>query len=158
MKTAKNIILSIALVVLATSIIAQPSSRKERHINRQNKQLVYMHADYSNNESSRLENWMYDLSTWANSRVSRDVYEAPVIAEAYIVKSADVIYEEDLVLESWMTLPFESGLAEEALSIESWMTEPFEAADYIEVEDWMTEPFEAADYIEVEEWMTKAWI
>ncbi len=138
MKITKKIFFSIALLTVATITFAQPSSRKERLLNKQDKQLVYMLTDYSPNENSRLENWMYDFSTWANSRSSKDAYEAPLVAEAYFIESADVVYEGDLSIESWMTTSFECGPAEESLTIESWMTEPFEAADYIEVEEWMT--------------------
>jgi len=138
MKIAKKLVFNIALLTMAAITFAQPSSRKERLSNEQTRQPVYMHTDYSPNENSRLENWMHDLSSWANSRASRDIYEAPVVAEAYFIESADVVYEGDLLIESWMTTSFECGPAEEPLTIESWMTEPFEAADHIEVEEWMT--------------------
>ncbi len=138
MKTIKKLAFSIALLTLAAIIFAQPSSRKERLFNKQDNQVVYMVADYSPNESSRLESWMHDLSKWANKRSSMDAYEVPVVTESYFIESADVVYEGDFSIESWMTTSFECGPAEEALDLESWMTEPFEAADYIKVEEWMT--------------------
>ena len=138
MKIIKKITFSIALLTLVVITFAQPSSRKERLFNKQDNQVVYTVADYSLNESSRVESWMHDLSKWANKRSSKDAYEVPVVTESYFVESADVVYEGDFAIESWMTTSFECGPAEEALNLESWMTEPFEAADHIEVEEWMT--------------------
>jgi hypothetical protein len=138
MKITKEIFFSIALLTMAVITFAQPSSRKERLLNKQDHQVVYVVADYSPNESSRLESWMHDLSKWAIKRSSKDVYEVPVVTESYVIESADVVYEGEFLIESWMTTSFECGPAEEALDLESWMTEPFEAADHIEVEEWMT--------------------
>ena len=39
----------------------------------------------------------------------------------------DVIYEEPIEIEYWMTQPFDTNtyLAEEPLEVEDWMTQPF---------------------------------
>ncbi len=52
--------------------------------------------------------------------------------------------EEEMVIESWMTTPFESSIAEQEMVIESWMTTPFEssiAEQEMVIESWMTTPF-----------------
>jgi len=116
MKPIKILTFSIALLTLSAITFAQPSSRKERLSNKQAKQPVYMVADYSPNESSRLESWMHDLSSWANKKSSKDTYEVPVVTESYFVENADVVYEGDFSTESWMTTSFECGPAEEAIS------------------------------------------
>ena len=69
--------------------------------------------------------------------------------------------ESELVIEWWMTAPFENSLSESELFIESWMTAPFENAiteEKLAIESWMTSPFEVVESIEVENWMAAAWI
>ena len=82
---------------------------------------------------------------------------APAISRTIHTASVDVIYEEALMVESWMTTPFETNI-EERITVESWMTAPFESAieESVEVENWMTVPFESAieESVEVEAWMT----
>jgi hypothetical protein len=138
MKPTKKIAFSIALIALSVIAFAQPFSRKERLSNRQANQPVYMLSEYVPNESGRIENWMYDLSSWATNRTSRKAYEAPVVIKSYFIDSPDLVSEADIELESWMTKSFECGPAEEVLRLESWMTEPFESSENVEVEEWMT--------------------
>ena len=52
--------------------------------------------------------------------------------------------EEHLVIESWMTTPFESNIAEQEMVSESWTTELCEnniAEEEMVIESWMTTPF-----------------
>ena len=179
MKTTK-LILSIALVALTTTSFGQLSSIKERLFNKQNNKVEYITAEYSNNESSRIETWMHDLHSWASNRASRTSFEAPVVTRAIFIEHVEVIYEEELGLENWMATPFECCVGDEVLSLESWMTTPFKSEfaeeelcmetwmvapfestivdEELILESWMTAPFEIAEVIEVEEWMTAAWI
>jgi len=53
--------------------------------------------------------------------------------------------ESEMVLESWMSAPFESCYYELDPVLEAWMTSPFESC-YFEEE------------IEIEAWMTTTWI
>jgi len=66
-------------------------------------QKVAIFTPDRNVEELQIEEWMYDLSSWAG------------------------MHEKEIVVEEWMTEPFEAGLAEEELVVEEWMTEPFEA-------------------------------
>lgn len=72
--------------------------------------------------------------------------------------------EEDVVLESWMTVPFGNELYESEILIEKWMTAPFEngfAEFELQMEEWMTTPFEiefSEFNIQMEGWMTEDWI
>jgi hypothetical protein len=81
----------------------------------------------------------------------------PVISRTIHTSTVEVIFEEQLEVESWMTEPFEGGF-DRKLEVESWMTKPFETSleETIEVEEWMTSPFEIAleEDILVETWMT----
>ncbi len=123
MKTTK-LFLSIALVVLTANSFSQLSFN-DRLFSKRNNEVANYTACY-NAESSK---------------VSRDAYEAPEVSSPCIIAQVEVIYEDEIALESWMTAPFETGLEEEELSIESWMTAPFEAAEEIEIEEWMTTAF-----------------
>ena len=177
MKTTK-IFLSIALVALTVTSFSQ-LSLKDRLFSKRNHEVVYYTADYKA-ESSKIENWMVDMRDWANSKISRSAYQAPIVSSTYIVDQVEIVYEDELgleswmfapfecdvceselFLESWMTAPFESSVVENELVLESWMAEPFEigfAEEELGIESWMTAPFEAAEEIEIEEWMTAAFI
>ncbi|MCK4747147.1 MAG: hypothetical protein KAT15_08935 [Bacteroidales bacterium] len=123
MKTTK-IIISITLVALTVISFGQMSSVKERLFSKHNADVVYYTADYQA-ENSRIENWMFDLRSWASNKITREANEAPALYRTINVDQADVVFEEELALESWMTAPFERGIVEEALTIESWMTTPW---------------------------------
>jgi len=141
MKTTK-IFLSIALVALTATSFSQLSF-KDRLFSKRNHEVVCYTADYKT-ESSKIENWMVDMSDWANSKISRSAYQAPVVFSTYIVDQVEIVYEDELGLESWMTAPFESSVVENELVLESWMAEPFEigfAEEEIEIEEWMTAVF-----------------
>ena len=158
MKTTK-LFLSIALVVLTTTSFGQFSAIKMKLFAKQTNQVEYFTADYDTNENSRIESWMHDLRSWSDNNNSRDTYEASVITRTIFIETAEIIHEEETRLESWMTTPFESGVAEEDLSMESWMVAPFESSvseDDLTLEFWMTTPFEVTDEIDDEEWMSAA--
>ena len=158
MKTTK-IILSIALVALTATSFGQLSSIKDRIFSKRNTEVAYYTADYKA-ESSRIENWMGDLRSWASDKISRDAYEAPEVYRTIIIEQADVVYEEELGLENWMSAPFESSVAEDELFLESWMSTPFECDvcdAELGLESWMTTPFEiglAEEALFLESWMT----
>ncbi len=144
MKTTK-LFLSIALVALtATSFSQLPL--KDRLFSKRNNEVVYYTADYKA-ETSKIENWMIDICDWASSKVSRDVYQAPVVSSTYFTEQVEIIYEDELGMENWMTVPFESSVLENELVLESWMAEPFETGleEELSIESWMTAPFEAAE-------------
>lgn len=68
-----------------------------------------------------------------------------MLAPAYTYASG---LEEELKLESWMVIPFESEFTEVTefeLQVENWMVTPFES-DFTEfelqLENWMVTPFE----------------
>jgi len=158
MKTTK-LILSIALVALTTTAFAQHIFNSERVSPKQYHQIAHFFAD-KNPENNRIEIWMHDFQGRASKKASWDVYEAPVVTRTLFVEQVEVIYEEGLRLESWMTAPFESNLAEEELNVEPWMTAPFEndiAEEELFLESWMVAPFEsnlAEEDLTLESWMT----
>jgi hypothetical protein len=67
--------------------------------------------------------------------------------------------ESDLDLEHWMAVPFEIGDENRDLCLENWMSVPFET-NSIEndlcLENWMTIPFETTQENEAEQWMTQS--
>ena len=163
MKTTK-LILSIALVALialATTSFGQLSSIKERMFNKQSNEVEFITADYKSNPNTRIESWMHDLRSWSSDRSSGDTYVAPVVIYTINVENDNVVFEEELFLESWMAAPFKSSIIDEALTLEAWMTTPFEDNIIDEnqiLETWMITPFEAAEDIEMENWMATIWI
>ncbi|MCK5134344.1 MAG: hypothetical protein KAR19_01050 [Bacteroidales bacterium] len=115
MKTTK-LILSITLVALVTTSFGQLASidghsrlnaLKNRIFPNRNTEVVYSKANY----------------------------EAPVVSRSIFIEQAEIIFEDDVLMENWMTAPFESSVAEEEISIESWMTAPFEAGEVVEIEE-----------------------
>lgn len=181
MKTTK-LILSIALVALATvSVGGQRTYILERLISNDEPQIAQLTAD-NEREKSRIEIWKHNFNGWASEKFTWDVYEAPKVAHTFYAERVEVVHEENLELEKWMTRPFKDEFVEEEVRIESWMARPFkdefiEEELYIEswmttpiesvfpeeelnVESWMTTPFEdeLEDPVEVETWMATAWI
>ncbi len=134
MKTTK-LILSIALVALATAAMGQRTLLMEQSQPNQNDQVAYFTANAS--EHSNIDIWRYDTEGGTSKKVSWIVYEAPVVTRTIFVQQAEILYEEDISTEKWMTAPFESSVAEEELHLESWMTSPFKAFQVIKVEEWM---------------------
>lgn len=155
MKTAR-LIGSIALVALATVSYGQRLSIKEGVFGKQQREVKFVTADYRSNEASRIEGWMHDLRSWSGNRNTRNSPDAPIVCKIMVTDRVEVICEEEMVLESWMEVPFESIMAEEVLSLESWMTAPFESPaleEELVLESWMTTPFMTSD---PEDWMCTA--
>lgn len=93
----------------------------------------------------------FDLKQWLSSSFGQNTYtdfeaeiDEPVILYTYRISNADLVYEQALDTEEWMTAPFECDKFENDLEVEQWMTLPFSR----EMEE---EP-------EVEEWMTSSWV
>ena len=159
MKT-KNLIICITLVALTATSFGQRSVTRERLFNKHNNQIEYITAEYNYNENSRIENWIHDLPSWVSNRAARNLYVAPAVTESFFIEQVDLVYEEQLGIESWMVIPFEFGVVEEKYGLESWMTTPFEnslAEEEISLDPWMTIPFESNEEIEIEDWMVSAW-
>ena len=156
MKTRK-ILISTALVALATTSFGQLGSVMEKLFPNKSEQVQYHTVEYVA-ESDRPERGI-NLVNRIYHR-DADAYEAPVIDRTIYTSNAEVMYESEIELESWMTMPFENMVTEEEMFLESWMTTPFEAAGYekeLSIEPWMTVPFEAVsaeDEIRLESWMT----
>jgi hypothetical protein len=69
-----------------------------------------------------------------------------LVAFAAISFAGDVV-EDELIVESWMTTPFENT-SEAELTMEDWMVTPFESSVVeaeLALETWMTTPFEISD-------------
>lgn len=159
MKTTK-IILSIALVALGTSSFGQLRLIKERLFQKRNPQVEMITVNHNYKEKSRVENWMYDLQGWT-IRDSEETNENPVIIRTIRTNRVEVIYEQQMTLENWMTAPFEYRDLEENQEVESWMKTPFETGMTgmdLPLELWMTTPFTNDEIIEMEGWMATSWI
>ena len=85
-----------------------------------------------------------------------EITMAPNISRTIHVRNLEVMYDEDLKVEEWMTSSFENNI-EEAIEIESWMTSSFDVLmeEGLVVEEWMTSSFEAnlEPAVNVESWM-----
>ncbi len=73
--------------------------------------------------------------------------------------TAEMIVEQELVMENWMAVPFGNSDLESDLDLEHWMAVPFEIGDENKdlcLENWMSVPF-VANSIEndlcLENWM-----
>ena len=78
------------------------------------------------------------------------------VIRSFNVAEFDLVMEEELEAENWMTAPL---ALEEAIETEAWMVEPLTSygEQSLRVEDWMTEPLNVNNEEEIvtEEWMTK---
>jgi len=159
MKTIR-IFLSFALFALATVSFGQRTYMMERLFPNRNQQVAHLTAD-RHAANSQIEIWTHDPQGRASKKVSYDIHEAPVVARTLYVEQVEILYEENLRIEAWMTTPFKSSVAEEELNIESWMIAPFKSKNFekrLKIESWMTAPFEAGEFIEMESWMYSPWI
>jgi hypothetical protein len=55
---------------------------------------------------------------------------------------------DEIYMEHWMTVPFETGYQEEEFNLEQWMSAPFETGNEVEtrsIESWMQRPFTPVD-------------
>ncbi len=83
----------------------------------------------------------------------------PVVVKSISVNSVEIVYEQELTSERWMTESFSDAL--ETSDVESWMNEPFYKGfePELEVEQWMSSPFyenneSPEEELTVESWMT----
>ena len=58
-----------------------------------------------------------------------DVVEEELIVESWMTTPFDNTSETELTLEEWMVIPFEISAVEGELALETWMTTPFEVSD-----------------------------
>jgi len=140
MKTMK-IILSIAGFALTTLCFGQLLSENSSEI-------LFYTANY-NTSTDRFE---HRVHAFPDRTTSGDQFDAPVLARTFYIP-----LERDMLLEPWMTSPFESTTFEEDMQIESWMIAPFESTydePELAIESWMTMPFAFEQEIEIESWMT----
>jgi hypothetical protein len=82
---------------------------------------------------------------------------SPLVIKSFTIQSVNVVYENELETENWMTESFVNEI-DEVSNVEDWMTESFSTdleTDII-TEDWMTELLEESYESDVtsEEWMT----
>jgi hypothetical protein len=85
-------------------------------------------------------------------------YGEPVFYMSYVVDRNNIVHENELSVEDWMTSPFDWALQENELVVEPWMEAPFESGlrePKLAVESWMTRPFELDGDIRIESWMTR---
>ncbi len=158
MKTTK-LVLSIIGVALATISFGQHislheiSSPTHHSIGVQlnyHSDVLFYSADF-NEEQGRMEHWLYNIPGLAYQLAFTDNYEAPDISRAYFVKDVEInLGEEALLIENWMTTPFESALTESEIWMESWMITPFDEYQIdkvLQLESWMVIPFEVEESI-----------
>ena len=87
-----------------------------------------------------------------------EIYMYPTPAKA--AETEAVLFEEEIGLELWMTVPFELNPLEKELVVEAWMTEPFDICleePEPELEAWMTEPFNLPEEYKLTNWLIAAW-
>ncbi len=69
------------------------------------------------------------LVAFAAISFAGDVVEDELIVESWMTTPFENTSEAELVLEDWMVTPFESSVVEAELALETWMTIPFELTD-----------------------------
>lgn len=77
-----------------------------------------------------------------------DVVENELIVESWMTTPFDDTSEAELALEEWMVIPFENSVVEAELALETWMVTPFENSVHeadLALETWMTTPFDVSD-------------
>ena len=77
-----------------------------------------------------------------------DVVEDELIVESWMTTPFENMAEAELTMEDWMITPFEIVAVEGELALETWMITPFENSVLeaeLGLEDWMTAPFEVSD-------------
>jgi hypothetical protein len=137
---ATNIIFSIALVAVATSAIGQRNLIMEKLFPKRIAEDVQL-VSHTPADNNRVEFWIHDLHGKSSKKFSFNIYEAPATSETLLVEEVEIIIDEVLPLENWMTTPFEVDVEEKFPGLESWMTIPFEINDHIELEAWMVKPW-----------------
>jgi hypothetical protein len=77
-----------------------------------------------------------------------DLVEDELIVESWMTAPFDHAAEAELALEEWMVIPFEINPIEGGLALETWMATPFKSSVVeaeLALETWMTTPFEVSD-------------
>ena len=77
-----------------------------------------------------------------------DLVEDELIVESWMTTPFDNTAEAELTMEEWMVIPFEISALEGELALETWMVTPFENSVIeaeLALETWMTTPFEVSD-------------
>ena len=95
-----------------------------------------------------MRTWYLLLSIMANnvaiSDQAKEIIQSVDDVNFQMVIPVENSIEEHLVIESWMTTPFESNIAEQEMVSESWTTDLCEnniAEEEMVIESWMTTPF-----------------
>ena len=87
------------------------------------------------------------ISFGMNGEGDRIEFEDELVMESWMSDPFEAM-ENDLVVENWMTRPFKTITMESELAMESWMTSPFGLGTELEaltLESWMTTPLVATD-------------
>jgi hypothetical protein len=69
------------------------------------------------------------LVAFAAISFAGDVVEDELIVESWMTTPFEIMNETELALEEWMVIPFEIGAVEGELALETWMTTPFGVSD-----------------------------
>ncbi len=88
------------------------------------------------------------LVAFAAISFAGDVPEDELIVESWMTTPFENTSEAELTMEDWMVIPFEVKALEGVLALETWMTTPFESSVVeaeLALETWMTTPFEVSD-------------
>ena len=117
---------------------------------------VYSYSVPQREDRDGIENWMYDLHSWAHhtntdrpekrafsevpecTEMAGDEMNTPGAPEAEVIAPTAnfvdlAITENEIILEPWMAAPFDAGLNEEEIILEPWMAAPFDASGEAEV-------------------------
>jgi len=143
MKTRK-IILSIVGIALATLCFGQPLSQNSSDI-----------LFYSAHYDASFDRFEHRVHSYPARTISEEQSDAPILSRTYYLPR-----ERDMLLEPWMTSPFENTFLEEDMPIETWMVAPFEnsyAEPELTIERWMTQAFVLDQEMELESWMKHPW-
>ncbi len=74
-----------------------------------------------------------------------DIVEDELVVESWMTTPFENTSEAELTMEDWMVIPFEVSAADGVLTLETWMVTPFESnvvEAELALEEWMTTPFE----------------
>ncbi len=101
-----------------------------------------------NRTISRISAVVILLVAFTTISFAGDVVEDELIVESWMTTPFENTSEAELVLEDWMVIPFEVSTLEGVLALETWMTTPFKSSVVeaeLALETWMTTPFEVSD-------------
>ena len=110
----KIVAMSIMLIAISTISFSQIGNFKDFLVS--NVKEKFFQAEEINSTFMTVS--YYEAAEWN---------ESPAISRTILVNSVDISYEENMEVEEWMTVPFESSL-EENITVENWMSSPFESS------------------------------